>query len=66
VLDFFCEAHKLVVERDGGQHTPDSGRDAARTGWLEAQGLHVLRFWNNDVTENLEGVLETIRAALPR
>jgi very-short-patch-repair endonuclease len=64
VLDFFCEAHKLAVEVDGGDHVDRATADATRTAWLNAHGCRVLRFWNNDVMQNLPGVLETIRAAL--
>ena len=66
VADFACLAAKLIVDVDGSQHASASGmvRDAARTQWLENEGFHVIRFWNNDLTENPSGVLETIRAAL--
>jgi very-short-patch-repair endonuclease len=62
VVDFACLEARLIVEVDGGQH---GERDAARTAWLEAQGFRVLRFWNNDVLENTDGVIEAIRGALP-
>ena len=62
VADFYCAAAKLIVEVDGGQHA--DGADAARDAWLAARGYRVLRFWNPDVRDNLEGVLETIRTAL--
>ncbi|MFY8135099.1 MAG: endonuclease domain-containing protein [Aquimonas sp.] len=62
VLDFYCHAAKLVVELDGGQHTDQA--DAARTRALEARGLRVIRFWNNDVLSNTEAVLEAILSAL--
>jgi very-short-patch-repair endonuclease len=58
-LDFFCEAAGLVVEVDGGQHSEET--DAARTAYLEANGLLVLRLWNNEVLGNLEGCLVRIR-----
>ena len=61
VADFLCVEAGLVVEADGGQHTAD--RDAKRSAFLTAQGLRVLRFWNNDILENSEGVLQTILAA---
>jgi very-short-patch-repair endonuclease len=51
------------VEVDGGQHA-ESGRDAARTAFLEAQGYRVVRFWNNDPLENMDGVLRAITRAL--
>jgi very-short-patch-repair endonuclease len=61
VVDFVCHAKKLVIEVDGGQHAVDTMRDQRREAWLAAQGYSVLRFWNNDVLENIEGVLESIR-----
>ena len=65
VVDFFCAEQKLVIEVDGGQHALQTARDEQRTRWLEQQGqLRVLRLWNNDVLENVEGVVETIAAAL--
>jgi primosomal protein N' (replication factor Y) len=63
VVDFACLGHQLVIEADGGQHA-ESGADAARTRWLEAQGWRVLRFWNGDILDNLDGVLETISTTL--
>jgi very-short-patch-repair endonuclease len=62
VADFACHAAKLVIELDGGQHNEESGitRDGLRTAWLEGQGYRVLRFWNNDVLTNVEGVLVAI------
>lgn len=61
-VDFYCHERQLVVEIDGGQHSVE--RDAERTAYLEARGLTVLRFWNNEVLENPEGVWEVIRMAL--
>ncbi|MCC7283600.1 MAG: DUF559 domain-containing protein [Acetobacteraceae bacterium] len=58
VADFACIAAMLVVELDGGQHTAE--RDAKRTAALEQAGFKVLRFWNNDVLANAEGVLAVI------
>jgi very-short-patch-repair endonuclease len=60
VVDFCCEASRLVVELDGGQHAQRSVEDAQRTAALEARGYLVLRFWNNDVHQNIDGVLQTI------
>jgi very-short-patch-repair endonuclease len=62
VADFACWDAQLVVELDGGQHTTEA--DAARTAAITAAGWRVLRFWNNDVLANTDGVLETILAAL--
>jgi len=60
--DFVCHAAKLIVEADGGQH--GGTRDARRDAWFESQGFRVLRFWNNDIFTNEEGVLTAIVAAL--
>ena len=61
IVDFICLAARLVIEIDGGQHSPD--RDGRRTAWLEAAGFRVLRFWNNEVLANSEGVLQAIAEA---
>src|SRR6266851_8530960 len=61
VVDFFCAAAKLIVEVDGEQHADD---DDARTHWLEARGYRVIRFWNNEVLANTDGVLCTILGTL--
>ncbi|MCC7046862.1 MAG: endonuclease domain-containing protein [Alphaproteobacteria bacterium] len=61
IADFVCFPIQLIIEVDGGQHATAERRDAARTAWLELQGFRVLRFWNNEVLSNTEGVLETIR-----
>jgi primosomal protein N' (replication factor Y) len=63
IADFLCPARSLIIELDGGQHA-DSLRDAQRTAWLEGEGYRVIRFWNNDVLANTEGVLTQIHAAL--
>jgi len=66
VADFACLASRLVIELDGSQHGEklNKVRDEARTRWLESEGYRVLRFWNNDLIENLEGALEVVYAAL--
>jgi very-short-patch-repair endonuclease len=66
IVDFFCADAHLIIELDGGQHAVRTGADAARTRVLEAMGYLVLRFWNNDVMRNIEGVLEEVTAALTR
>jgi very-short-patch-repair endonuclease len=60
MADFCCEAARLIIEIDGGQHVERSGEDAKRTAALETHGYLVLRFWNNDVLQNIDGVLESI------
>ncbi|WP_295613326.1 endonuclease domain-containing protein [uncultured Lamprocystis sp.] len=66
IVDFAAIDRCLVVELDGGQHAePDQADyDKARTAYLEGRGFRVLRFWNNEVLENTEGVLERILEAL--
>jgi very-short-patch-repair endonuclease len=64
IADFVCRARKLIIELDGGQHVELAAEDARRTADLEALGYRVLRFWNNDVLTNMDGVLETIRLSL--
>ncbi|MEI6485948.1 MAG: endonuclease domain-containing protein [Sphingomonadales bacterium] len=63
IVDFACASHRLIVEADGGQHA-ESAHDARRDGWLAAQGWRVLRFWNNEILTNSEGVWRAIAAAL--
>ena len=60
VVDFCCPDAKLVIELDGGQHANQSEQDSRRTKNLEVSGYFVLRFWNNDVLGNIDGVLEEI------
>ena len=60
IVDFLCTDANLVIELDGGQHADRTTEDAARTKDLEARGYLVLRFWNNDVLRNIDGVLESI------
>ena len=63
VVDFACLRHRLIIEADGGQHSESEG-DARRDAYLRAQGFRVMRFWNNDIFENEEGVLTLILEAL--
>jgi len=60
IVDFVCQEAKLIVELDGGQHADQVEYDTARSKWLAGVGYRVLRFWNNDLTENEEGVLTAI------
>jgi very-short-patch-repair endonuclease len=62
VVDFCCESARLVIESDGGQHASRANQDAKRTAELESFGYVVLRFWNDDVLNNIDGVLESIVA----
>ncbi len=64
VVDFLCLEERLVVELDGGQHADQQERDQERSAQLAGWGFRVLRFWNNEVLGNTEGVLEVIRDAL--
>jgi very-short-patch-repair endonuclease len=63
IVDLVCREQHVIIEVDGGQHA-ESKRDAARDRWLHDQGYRVLRFWNNDVLVNIDGVLETIAVAV--
>ena len=62
-VDFVCRSQKLVIELDGSQHAEAMEYDTNRTHAIEQAGYRVIRFWNNDLTSNMDGVLETILAA---
>ncbi|WP_432823932.1 endonuclease domain-containing protein [Trichloromonas sp.] len=64
IVDFVCYDKKLIVEADGGQHATEQKKDEERTCWLNAQGFRVVRFWNNEILTNIEGVLDVVRAHL--
>ena len=64
ICDFVSRASKLVIEVDGGQHDWHSDDDARRTHFIEQQGYRVIRFWNNDVLERMEGVVAEIGRVL--
>jgi very-short-patch-repair endonuclease len=66
VVDFCCAEAKLIVELDGGQHDQGQKRDADRTRVLEAIEYLVLRYWNNDVMRNVDGVLQDILSTIDR
>ena len=63
IADFACVEERIVVEVDGGQHAAKRTKDLERSKELAARGYRVLRFWNNDVLQNLSGVLTKIVAA---
>ena len=60
IVDFVCLKKKLVIELDGGQHKNNIEYDTQRTKYLKLEGFKVIRFWNNQVLNEIEGVLETI------
>jgi very-short-patch-repair endonuclease len=64
ICDFVSRSAKLVIEVDGGQHGVDVEKDRARTAYLEAQGYRVIRFWNNDVLDRIDGVVSEIERIL--
>ena len=64
ICDFVSRGAKLIIEVDGGQHANLVKKDAGRTGYLKSQGYRVIRFWNNDVLENTDGVVQTIERIL--
>ncbi|MGF9756964.1 DUF559 domain-containing protein [Microvirga sp. 0TCS3.31] len=66
VADFACLKARLLVELDGSHHSHDdiATKDEIRTRWLENEGYRVVRFWNTELSENMNGVLDTIYAAL--
>jgi very-short-patch-repair endonuclease len=64
VADFAALSARLVVELDGGQHSERTAYDDARTKVFESAGFLLLRFWNNQIREDLDMVLESIRAAM--
>src|SRR3546814_7985684 len=63
IADFICFEYRLIVEADGGQHV-ENAYDADRDAYLTAQGFRVLRFWNNDVLTNGDGVAAAILDAI--
>jgi very-short-patch-repair endonuclease len=60
IVDFVCLEKKLVIELDGGQHNENQASDVKRDTWLRSEGYEILRFWNNDVLKNIDGVMEVI------
>jgi len=64
IADFACVEKKLIIEVDGGQHAENTAQDADRTAYLNSQGWTVMRFWNNEVLQTTEAVLEAIYNAI--
>ncbi len=64
IVDFVCLEQRLIIEIDGGQHAEQIDYDQRRDAWLRSQGHTVLRFWNNEVIQQLDEVLEQIRCTL--
>jgi very-short-patch-repair endonuclease len=64
IADFVCFERKLIVELDGSQHAERLKEDALRTAWLTGQGFRLIRFWNNQIVEDLDVVLEMILRAV--
>ena len=66
IADFVCHEARLIVEIDGGQHDRSSPQEAEQSGFLEKEGYRILRFWNNEVLANPDGVHQTIADELGR
>jgi very-short-patch-repair endonuclease len=64
IVDFVCVERRLIIEIDGGQHAEQAEYDQHRDAWLRSQGYTVLRFWNHEVMQQLENVLEQIRLTI--
>lgn len=60
VVDFLCNEKRLIIELDGGQHSDNQSYDLERTAWLNKRGFKVLRFWNHDVLQQTESVIDVI------
>ncbi len=64
IVDFICLKAKLIIEADGGQHLEQRQADTKRTEYLESLGYEIMRFWNNDILNNITSVLEQINNRL--
>jgi very-short-patch-repair endonuclease len=64
IVDFVCFEKNIIIEIDGGQHSEQEVYDACRTQYLESKGFKVLRFWNNEMLGNVNGVLEVVMREL--
>lgn len=66
IVDFVSESAKVIIELDGGQHAMQAEADAERSRVLESMGYVVMRFWNNELIDNIDGVLLEIRDTIRR
>ncbi len=66
IVDFLCLEKELIIEVDGGQHADAREYDTARSEWLQSKGFQVLRFWNNQVLTEIDGVMEVVLETLQR
>ena len=64
IVDFVCLKKRIIIEVDGGQHSEEKEKDRERDNYLKKQGFEVLRFWNNEVLTNVEGVFSFISPPL--
>ena len=64
IVDFCSPHEKLIIEVDGGQHLEQQAYDQLRTEFLQSKGYRILRFWNNDVLKNMDGVIQVIMETL--
>jgi len=64
IPDFLCYEPKLIIELDGGQHAEQINYDQKRDAFFKEQGFMILRFWNNEVMQNMDGVLSVIIESL--
>jgi very-short-patch-repair endonuclease len=64
IVDFVCLEAQLIIEADGGQHSDQAAYDAERTARLEDMGYRIMRFWNHEILDTLQCVLDRIQAAL--
>jgi very-short-patch-repair endonuclease len=64
IVDFICTEKKLIIEADGGQHADAVEYDKKRTIFLESKGYTVIRFWNNEILTNIDGVYQVIQKHL--
>ena len=62
IVDFVCEIHNMIIELDGGQHNTTEAieYDKIRTNFLKSKGYTVLRFWNFEIDDNIDGVYEKL------